>query len=305
MDNLCIIIPLYNEEKVITAFYNELIKYIDEGTIILFIDDGSEDNTLNILDSICLIDKRVKVLSLSRNFGHQKAIIAGMTYATGDVFIIMDGDLQHPPFLIPQLLKKMDEGFDIASAKRNSYKHYSIIKKITSFLFYKLLNFISNYKIEPQVADFRAFNKNVYNAVLKFSNENNIFLRGIFSWIGFNQTYVKYEINERKLGFSKYSMKKMISLSLDGFTSFSVKPLRIVIYLGIVFSFIGFLFGIYALIEFYKGNTIQGWTSLIIVSIFIGGIQILLLGVVGEYIGKMFLETKKRPIFLIKKQINF
>lgn len=304
MELLSIIVPVYNEEENILPFYTELIKHVPPEAEILFVNDGSRDNTLQSLKLLSHQDKRVKSISLSRNYGHQQALFAGISKASGNLFVIMDGDLQHPPSLIPLLVEKVRKGFDVASAKRLSTKNYSPIKAVTSVFFYKLLNVLSSSKIEPNVADFRAFNLKVRNALLLFE-ETNIFLRGIFNWMGFKQTFQEYNIEERRFGKSKYSLKKMIRLSINGITSFSIQPLRLAIYLGLAFLVIGFGFGAYALLTYYNGSTIQGWTSTIILILLIGGVQIFMIGVLGEYIGKTYVESKKRPMFIIDEEINF
>jgi glycosyltransferase involved in cell wall biosynthesis len=301
--SISIIIPLYNEEETITHLYNELNLYCKEGYEIIFVDDGSTDNTLLSLAEITEKDSRYKCISLSRNFGHQNALMAGMEHASGEYIILMDGDLQHPPELIPVLLKKLIEGYDLVITKRKKTENISGAKKIFAAIFYFFINLISDTKIESNVADFKAFNRKVLNGVLQFK-ERDLFLRGIFSWIGYKTTTLEFTAPARKFGKTKYSFGKMLQLALKGTTSFSFKPLRIALLVGCIISFAAFAFGIFALIAYCKGNTVPGWASLIIAVMFFGGIQLLAIGLLGEYIASLFTETKHRPLYLVDKKIN-
>lgn len=298
-----VIIPVYNEEENIIPLYEELRAILHEQTEIIWIDDGSTDTSLQRIAEISIKDNLVKSVSFSRNFGHQAALIAGLHFATGEYIVFMDSDFQHPPHIIPQFLQKLEDGFDIVSGKRVKTQNISILKKYTSKLYYKLINFLSDTYIEENVADFRAFNKRVLDAILQFE-EKEIFLRGVFGWIGFKKALIEYEAPARKYGRTKYSSPKMISLGLRGVISFSFKPLRVSLLIGSIISLISFLLAINAVLAYFNGNTVPGWTSIIIAIMFLGGIQLLFLGLIGEYMSSLFIEVKKRPKYIIKETIN-
>jgi dolichol-phosphate mannosyltransferase len=300
---LSIIIPVCNEVDNIRPVAEEIDNYVKENYEILFVDDGSSDATYNAIYEQSVRDHRVKCISLSRNFGHQNALMAGIEHATGDYIITMDGDLQHPPALIPQILQNLKEGFDIINTKRVQSENVSAVKKITGRIFYQFINAISDTRIEANVSDFKGFNRKILQSILRFK-ERDLFLRGIFSWIGFKVLTIEFEAPARKHGSTKYSFSKMLLLALRGTTSFSFKPLRVALLTGTIISLMAFSFGIYALIAHYKGNTVPGWTSLIIAVMFLGGTQLLAIGLLGEYIASLFTETKQRPLYLIDKKIN-
>ncbi|MGG9960770.1 glycosyltransferase family 2 protein [Ferruginibacter sp. SUN106] len=304
MKLLSIIIPVYNEAENIAPLYAELGMHCKVEYEVIFVDDGSTDATLTAIEAIATTDRRYKCISLSRNFGHQNALMAGMNHAAGDTIIIMDGDLQHPPALITAMLDKLDEGYDLVSTKRNSTENIGLFKKILAAVFYRFINFISDTKIEANVADFKAFNSKVLKSVLQFK-ERELFLRGLFSWIGFKTATISFDAPARKYGTTKYSFGKMLKLALKGTTSFSFKPLRIALLIGSLISLAAFGFGIFALVAYFQGNTIPGWASLIIAVMFLGGTQLLAIGLLGEYIASLFTETKNRPLYLVNKKVNF
>lgn len=298
-----IIVPCYNEEEGITLFYDELKKHLPEkyNYEIILVNDGSKDGTLASIKKLHAENEDVHYISFSRNFGHQNALKAGFDRCTGDCAICLDSDLQHPPELIPELLKKWEEGFESVVTKRLDHDSISFFKKTTSKLFYRLTNRLSDVKLETGVADFRLLDRKVLDALKNFS-ENQIFLRAVIQWLGFNQTIIEYKAGERVAGQSKYTLKKMFSFALSGITAFSVKPLRFSIYLGIVFALISFFYGIYALIIYiFTDNAIQGWTSILMSVLFIGGLNLLMLGIIGEYLGKLFIENKKRPNYIVSE----
>lgn len=298
-----IIIPIWNEEGNILALYGAIKETGVPIHEIIFVDDGSTDQSLHHIEALSQQDPAVKAISFSRNFGHQAALIAGMHSAKAEHIIIMDGDLQHPPSLIPSLLKKYHEGFDLVSAKRLDGPQTGALKKWSSSLYYKLLNFMAETHIEENVADFRVFNRKVLDAILQF-NETELFVRGIFSWIGFKTATVPFEAPRRNHGQSKYSLGRMMSLGVKGAVSFSFKPLRISLLAGTLVSIIAFAFGIFSIISYYQGKTLPGWTSIITAIMFIGGVQLIVLGLIGEYIASMFKEVKKRPLFIVDRKIN-
>jgi glycosyltransferase involved in cell wall biosynthesis len=306
---ITIITPLYNEELVIVEFYRR-ISAVAEGLSdytfeFLFINDGSNDTTLDLLKDIQNGDRRVKIIDLSRNFGHQAAILAGIQNAEGDAAVIIDGDLQDPPELIPELIKNWENGNDVVYAKRVNRKGESLFKKTTAHIFYGLINFLSDTPIPSNVGDFRLIDKKVIKILCELK-ESNLFLRGVIPWIGFRQISVEYDREARYAGNTKYSFLKMINLALDGITSFSIKPLRFSLRMGLSSIVIGFGLILYAIIVkiINPEVVIRGWPSLLITVIFFGGIQLFTIGLLGEYVAKIYRESKGRPLYIIRDMIG-
>lgn len=298
-----VIIPCFNEAEGLLLFYNELKKNLPTkyNYEIILVNDGSNDGTLDIIKKIHSANSDVSFISFSRNFGHQNALKAGFDFCTGDCAICMDSDLQHPPQLIPALLTKWEEGFDSVGTRREDHDSISFFKKTSSRLFYKLTSRFSDIKIEAGVADFRLLDRKVIDELKNFS-ENQIFLRAVIQWLGFKQIIIPYQAGERVAGESKYTLKKMISFAISGITAFSIKPLRFSIYLGLIFAFLAFIYGVYALfIYIFTSSALPGWTSILVSVLFIGGINLLMLGIIGEYLGKLFVESKKRPTYIISE----
>jgi dolichol-phosphate mannosyltransferase len=263
------------------------------------VDDGSKDETLEEIKVLWKQNSNIDFISFSRNFGHQQAIKAGIDHADADAVITMDADLQHPPELIPEFIKFWEQGFDVINSRNSYIKNQSLFKKITSKSFYALLNLLSYVKIESGTADFRLIDKKVLKQLRKL-NEQNLFLRGTIPWLGFKQFTIEYSPDERKFGQTKYTLQKMFSLAVAGITSFSIKPLRISIIFGLILSVLAIVYMMYALyIGLFTDKAIEGWTSVIVSVLFIGGLQLLMLGIIGEYLGKLFLENKKRPTYII------
>lgn len=300
--SLSVIVPVCNEEENILPFYRELLKYAPEDVELIWVDDGSSDATLSLINEITFTDNRVKAISFSRNFGHQAALLAGLQFSGGDLTLMMDGDLQHPPAMIPQMMKEISSGFDMVSGRRTNQKRFSF-KSISSSLYYQFLNFLSDTEIEKNVADFRLFNAKVKEAILSFP-EREIFLRGLFAWIGFKKTCIDFDTPPRRSGQTKYGSSKMLSFGLRGVLAFSFKPLRISLFMGLAISAFAFGFAIYAMIMFAQEKTVPGWASIIIAVMFLGGIQLIMIGLIGEYMASLFSETKKRPAFIINQKIN-
>jgi len=301
---ISIVIPLYNEESSIELLYNNLIAVIKDITLgyeIVFVDDGSSDNSFKLIKKLSTKDKNVKGLSLSRNFGHQVALLAGIEYSGGNIVITMDADLQHPPGIIKLMYNKYLEGYDIVNTRRIDSKKIGFFKRISSKCYYKLINILSNVKIETSSSDFRLMNRKAINAFIKI-RERDRFTRGLVSWMGFRQAIIDYYSPPRISGKSKYTFKKMTHFALDGITSFSSKPLRLSFYLGLIVFFTGFLYAIYAVVQYFKGNSSPGWASILISVLIIGGIQLLSIGIIGEYIARIFNESKGRPAYFIKEQ---
>ena len=303
-----VIIPVFNEEENIAPLAEALTKALPASGDheIIFVDDGSIDRSLFMLRQLSRQDPRIRYLSLSRNFGHQTALRAGIETATGDCAVMMDGDFQHPPALIPAMIAEYEKGFDIVSTRRleaepGSPARAPFAKRLSSRLFYALVNALSDTRIEPGSADFRLLSRRAMEAILSMK-EQNLFLRGALPWIGLPSTEIAYSPEKRRSGESKYTFSKMVSLALDGITSFSVKPLRLTSFAGLFISAAGFIYALYALImRLATDRTVEGWTSLLISVLIIGGIQLVSLGIVGEYLGKLFIEAKGRPRYIIKE----
>lgn len=301
---ISVIIPVFNESGNIIPLTTKLNKILNEfpNRQILFIDDGSTDDTLQILRQLHQQDNRIQYISFSRNFGHQHALRCGIEHADGNCVISMDGDLQHPPDLIPEMIKKWQEGFDIVYTQRIEEQGIKSFKKITSALFYKLMNSLSDVTIEPGTADFRLLDARVAS-LIRNSHEQNLFIRGFVSWLGFKQYKITYSAAPRHSGTTKFSFRKMLSFALNGITSFSIKPLRFSIFAGIFISIMAFVYAMYAIILylFNPEKAVPGWASVLVSVLFIGGIQLLFLGVLGEYLGKLFMQAKQRPGYVIKE----
>lgn len=300
---LSIILPAYNEEENIEVIY-ERIKNVLTGSEykyeIIFVDDGSTDNTERNILNLIQTDKAVKLISFSRNFGHQSALIAGYSNCNGDAAITLDCDLEHPPELIKDLIKKWESGYDIVNAIRIDANKNASFKKYSSRYFYRLFSVFTDVKLEEGSADFRLIDKKIIDNI-KNLGERELFLRGIFGWLGFKTTNVQYLPNKRFSGTTKYSMRKMVSFALTGITSFSVVPLRMAALTGFLVAALTLIYMAYALASaLLIGNVLDGWTSLILAVLFLGGVQLIAIGVLGEYIGKIFIEIKGRPRYVIK-----
>jgi dolichol-phosphate mannosyltransferase len=300
---ISIVIPCYNEEGNIELLHKQINSILSEYKVeFVFIDDYSTDTSLDIIEELSEKHPNVKYLSFSRNFGHQSALRAGLEYATGDCVICLDADLQHPPELLQILINKWKEGYDIVYTIRKDLENVSILKKISAALFYRLINSLSDIKIDKGSADFRLLDKKIVKVLTNDITEYHLFYRGIISWIGYKQIGVEYIPNKRFSGQSKYTFMKMMNFAIDGITSFSIKPLKLAILLGLLLSFLSGLYGLYALgMSVFTNETVKGWTSVLVSVLFIGGVQMTLLGIIGEYIGKLYIQSKNRPNFLIKK----
>jgi polyisoprenyl-phosphate glycosyltransferase len=299
-----IVVPILNEEGNIPPLIVRLQSVLNSNDDyeIIFINDGSTDNSLNLLKCYHDKDNRIKYLSFSRNFGHQAALKAGLDHALGECVISMDGDLQHPPELIPQMIDKWKEGYDVVLTLRQDDPKLSYFKKISANLFYRIMNSLSDVKIHKGSADFRLLDKKVME-IIRTLKENPMFIRGIISWLGFKQYTISYLPDERIWGKTKYSFGRMVKFALLGITSFSTRPLRLSTFLGSIIAGISFLYGIYALyIKLFTENSIAGWASILVVVSFIGGIQLLMIGILGEYLGKLFMESKDRPEYIIQER---
>jgi polyisoprenyl-phosphate glycosyltransferase len=302
MVKISVVVPVYNEEGNLPALYDRLtaaLKPLQLAYEIIMVDDGSNDRSAAVIADLHARDHNVKLLSFSRNFGHMIALTAGLDAAAGEAVITLDADLQHPPSLIPELVRRWQAGAAVVNTVRRETAGAGPLKKYTAGLFYRLLN------LPPNTADYRLLDRRVVD-VLKNVRERSRFLRGLISWVGFKQEFVEYEADRRFAGQTKYSLGKMIAFALDGITSFSAFPLRLATYLGLASALLSFVYIVYAVyVHFFTRTTIEGWTSVLVTVLFIGGVQLIFLGVIGEYLGRVFEETKQRPLYVISRRVGF
>jgi glycosyltransferase involved in cell wall biosynthesis len=300
---LSVIIPIYNEEGNIPALFERLNSVVSKMEVekeFLFVNDGSRDNSIALIKALAAKNTFVKYIDFSRNFGHQVAVSAGLDKASGDAIVIIDADLQDPPELISELFNKMQSGFDVVYAKRRARKGESFMKKFTARMFYRILGSITSVSIPVDTGDFRIMTKQVAD-IVKSMPEKEKFLRGQISWVGFEQTFVEYDRDERQSGETGYTYSKMIRFALDGITSFSNFPLKFATGAGFVVSGFSFLMILYALYSRYILKVYEpGWTSLMLAITFIGGIQLISIGIIGEYISRMSANIRNRPLYIIK-----
>lgn len=311
MKKISVVIPMYCEEEVVDICYkrvvNNLKKLSDKYSYeIIFINDGSKDSTLEILKKIASNDDYVKIISFSRNFGHQAAVTAGIRNVTGDAIIIMDADLQDPPELFEGMIEKWEEGYEVVYGKRKTREGESIFKLLTARMFYNTLNKLSEIEIPKDTGDFRLVDRKVIDVIATLP-EHNKFLRGLFSWVGFNQYAYEYNRVNRVAGKTKYPFKKMFKLATDGILSFSAKPLKIVGAIGIFSVIVSIIILIYSIVSYmFKLNSLTpGWTSIMCTMTFIGGIILISLWMIGEYIARIYEESLGRPEYIIDELINF
>ena len=300
---ITILVPAYNEEDVLIMLYervstimNSLTNYNFE---ILFVNDGSTDKTLDILKDLREKDNRICYLNLSRNFGKEIAMIAGLDYSKGDAVIIIDADLQDPPELIPEMISYWEQGYDDVYAKRKSRKGETWLKKFTSKMYYKTLQSVTKIEIQKDTGDFRLLDRRCVEALKQF-RESQRYTKGLFSWIGYNKKEILYDRDPRAAGKTKWNYKKLVDLSLDGITSFTTAPLRWSAVIGLLISVIGFIYMIAIILKtIIQGVDVPGYASTMVVILFIGGIQLIFLGIIGEYLGRAFYETKNIPIYFV------
>ncbi len=300
-----VVIPIYNEQENILELYrrlSETLKSLTDKYEVIFVNDGSSDNSLKMIKELSVRDSKIKYLKFSRNFGHQIAISAGMDYANGEAIIIMDSDLQDPPELIPKLVEEWNKGFDVVYAVRRKREGETFIKKFTASLFYRLFSKLANINMPLDTGDFRLIDRKVLES-LKSIREKHRFMRGLVSWVGYNQTGVLYDREKRSAGKTKYPFFKMLKFSIDGITSFSLIPLRIATILGFIISSISFLLAIYfLLIKLFTNKMVQGWLTLADSILFLSGVQLIIFGIIGEYIGRIYEEVKGRPLYIVSEK---
>lgn len=301
------IIPVYNEEDAIGLFLETFGK-IDLGDHItphfLFINDGSTDRTEVVLENYAANNKNISIISFSRNFGKEAALMAGLRHSIGDAAIPIDVDLQDPIEIVPELIKKWREGYEMVLAQRESRKQDHFMKRFSAAQFYRIHNIVANIQMEENVGDFRLLDKVVVDAI-KGIPETQLFMKGIFAWVGFRRTIVTYDRQPRIIGTSKFNAWRLWNFALDGITSFSTVPLRIWTYIGSFLSLTALIYSGYLLVStLLSGSSVPGYPSLLIAILFLGGIQLIGIGVIGEYMGRIYLESKHRPLFIIRKTVN-
>lgn len=300
---ISIVVPAYNEAANLPVLCSSIADVLNTVVFeIIIVDDGSVDHSREVLKQLHSEDPRIKYAFLSRNFGHQQALRCGILLAKGDAVITMDADLQHPPVVIPTLLDAWQKGNEIVITKRNVNNELPFTKRMFSRVFYQFINFISDIRIEPGAADFRLLDRKVIE-LINNSHESDLFLRGYVEWVGFRKQTITYSADERFAGKAQYTFKKSLELGLSGITSFSVKPLRISALAGAVISVFAFAYALYALaIYFFTDRAITGWASLLVSILFIGGLQLIMIGILGEYVGRMFMQVKGRPSFIVAEK---
>lgn len=303
MKKVSILIPCYNEEQSLPLLYGELAQVINEHTEyeweMLFVNDGSKDDTLNLLSAMREKDNRVNYLDLSRNFGKENAMLAGFDYVSGDCMILMDADLQDPPSLIPSLLKEWENGYQDVYARRRDRGKESWLRKKFSLLFYRILDHSTRFDILRNVGDFRLLDRQCIDA-LRCMRESERYTKGMFCWIGFNKKEVVFDRGDRKAGDSKWNFKSLFNLAIEGITSFTTAPLRFATIIGFVIAMCAFMAGLFYLVKtIVFGDQVRGFTTLIVFISFFGGLQLMAIGILGEYLGRIFNEVKNRPVYIV------
>jgi len=308
MKKISILIPCYNEQEVLEHLYQRIGKLANDTKTyefeFMFVNDGSRDKTLEIIQHYAKTDDRIAYVNLSRNFGKEIAMIAGLDHVTGDATVIIDADLQDPPELIPKMIKYWEQGFDDVYAKRDSREGETWFKKTTSKIYYRLLQKATHIQIQRDTGDFRLLDRRCVEA-LKQIRESQRYTKGMFSWIGFNKKEITYDRDPRAAGDTTWNYKKLIDFAIDGITSFTTAPLRVSSVLGFIVSVIAFVYIVVVVLKtVLYGNSAAGYPSLMAVVLFLGGVQLLSLGVIGEYIGRIFNETKNRPLYFVEEFHN-
>ena len=299
---LSIVVPAYNEEEVLPEFHQRLSQVLDKipmQTEIIYVNDGSHDRTLDILQQLREKDARVGVVDLSRNFGKEIALSAGLHKATGDAIVVIDADLQDPPELISTFIEEWNNGYDVIYAQRSQRQGETILKKSTAHAFYRIMQHLGQVRLPEDTGDYRLLSRRAVDAINSLG-EYHRFMKGLFAWIGFKQKAVLYQRDPRHAGNSKWNYWKLWNFALEGITSFTTAPLKIATYVGLITAMSAFAYGIYFLIRtIMYGNPVPGYPSLIVIILFLGGIQLMAIGVLGEYIGRIFTETKRRPLYFL------
>jgi len=299
-----VVIPVFNEEEVLPETYRRLtgvMEELSEPYELIFVNDGSKDRSPEILDDLARKDPRVRVIHFSRNFGHQAAITAGMDYARGEAVIVIDADLQDPPEVIPEMVAKWREGYEVVYGKRAKREGETFFKRFTASFFYRFLRAMTDIDIPLDTGDFRLMDRKVVE-VMRLLREKNRFIRGLVAWVGFRQAALEYVRHRRFAGTTKYPLRKMLKLAWDGITAFSNKPLKIAAYLGFALSFLSFVYLLVIVVAKLLGkSTVPGWASLAVINLFFSGIILIILGIMGEYIGRIYDEAKNRPLYIVDR----
>lgn len=303
-----ILVPMYNEKEVADIFFNAIIPVLNDLPVaweIICVNDGSKDETLDILWRWNAAEPRIKVINLSRNFGKESALTAALDYASGDAVIPVDADMQDPPSVIPELVDAWRKGFDIVNAVRGCRNTDSVMKRVTSRWFYRLMNSISESPVPPDVGDFRLISRRACDSITSL-RERRRFMKGIFSWVGFPTTTITYRRMSRAAGTTKWNYWKLWNFAIEGITSFSTAPLKIATYLGFFAAFFGFLYAMVLVLgTLVFGNPVKGYASLMTAVLFFGGVQLIFIGVIGEYVGRIYDEVKGRPIYIVESEKGF
>lgn len=309
MKSLTVVCPVYNEEEIIERFYRELAAVLDSlrdryESHVVFVVDRSTDGTLAILKSLAAQDPRVRILALSSRFGHQTSLLAGIDHADGDAIVMLDSDLQHPPELIPSMLDEFERGFDVVYTVRRDHE-VPMLRRLTSRLFYRVVNTMSQVPIQESAADFRLISRRVADVFRNQLREQNPFLRGLVSWVGFRRVGITFDTRSRAAGRSKYSPGRLVAFATQGVVSFSKRPLHAAVVVGSAFALFGLLVALQTLVQwFYSQHLPSGWTTLVILISGFSGIQLIFLGIIGQYIGAIFDEVKGRPHYIIEEKVN-
>jgi len=307
MQLISIVVPVFNEEDNIEVFYQEVCKYMEPLAYtfeLIFVDDGSSDATFLILERLSQQDRRVRGLIMARNYGHQLALTCGLDHANGDAVITMDGDMQHPPEMLPLLLSKWEDGFEVVQTIRVSTVGVSWFKTVTSGMYYKLINWMSKVRIQEGGSDFRLLDKVVVQSFRRFK-ERARFIRGMIGAIGYRQILVEFTAPKRYAGTSKFSLRRMMHFALDGITAYSQLPLRFAFYIGLLFALISFGVTMHVVyIKLFTPEAVPGWATISASILLLGGLQLLGLGIIGEYVGRIFEEVKQRPLYLLREELK-
>lgn len=304
--HLSVIVPAYNEAEVLPEFHNRLsnvLKSLPMRADIIYVNDGSRDRTAEVIGELRESDSRIGLIDLSRNFGKEVALTAGLDHAQGDMVIVIDADLQDPPELIPELIKQWEEGYDVVYAKRIRRKGETALKKITAAAFYRLMQHVGPVTIPRDTGDFRLLSRRAVEAV-KQLRERHRFMKGIFAWVGYPQKAVPYERDPRYAGETKWSYWRLWNFALEGITAFTVVPLKLATYVGVMVAIVSFSYGVYIILKtLIYGADVAGYPSLMVIILFLGGLQLIAIGILGEYLGRMFNETKDRPLYLVQEYL--
>ena len=300
---LSIVTPVYDETENLDEFYSRILsatKDLNLETEIIYINDGSQDNSIQVINKQRKNDDRITIIDLSRHFGKEIALAAGLDHASGDAVIVIDSDLQDPPELIPKLVEEWLNGYDVVNAKRIKRKSEGFFKKITSYIYYRLLFYLSDINIPMDTGDFRLLNKNALDSLSKL-REKHRYMKGLFAWVGFKQKEIEYEREARYKGKTKWNFFSLFNLAFDGLTSFSILPLRLASIIGFFSAFFGFIYGVIVVTKkVFFHEPVVGFTTLVVLITFFGGIQLLSIGIIGEYVGRIFNETKNRPLYIVR-----